>query len=309
MGTAPMISSVQNKTQTIQSNLQISDTPKNKIIKWIEFSLVTLVITIVLIGSFFVYKTFFIKPMIKTYEECVKAKGSIIQESSSQVCVTKNGFKFTGRIIPSSFPLTKAGKCYEQIINSKCPEGVECVQVVPEDAFCQCMGGLAEIRGKKTEEQQYEACVINGKDYDGITFQDFEQGWYWGDINQKKLGTPNDWTLSDSGTRNAKWYKSGESSFLSPSEQPTMDESFCAKAGERSVNNLDMTTGKINPKIQAKNCCLGLKNIAEKQPTINNNPDLCSQNFGVSYNLCSPCGNGVCDSQYEDHCNCPEDCR
>lgn len=94
-----------------------------------------------------------------------------------------------------------------------------------------------------------------------------------------------------------------------PIVQPTITESSCVKAGERSVSNFDMTTGKINPDIKIKNCCLGLKNIAEKQPTINKDTDICSQSIGVPYNLCSPCGNNVCDSQYEDKCNCPEDCK
>lgn len=91
--------------------------------------------------------------------------------------------------------------------------------------------------------------------------------------------------------------------------QPTITESSCAKAGERSVSNFDMTTGKINPNIKIKNCCQGLKNIAEKQSAVNKGTDICSQSIGVPYNLCSPCGNAICDSQYEDRCNCPEDCK
>ena len=94
-----------------------------------------------------------------------------------------------------------------------------------------------------------------------------------------------------------------------PTNQQVINESSCAKIGERSVSNFDMTTGKINPNMKNKDCCSGLKNITEKQSIINKNSDVCSQSVGVSYNLCSPCGNGVCDSQYEDHCNCPEDCK
>jgi hypothetical protein len=94
-----------------------------------------------------------------------------------------------------------------------------------------------------------------------------------------------------------------------PTSQPTINESSCAKVGERSVSNFDMTTGKINPNIKIKNCCSGLKNIAEKQSIIKKDSDICSQSLGVPYNLCSPCGNGECDLQYEDHCNCPEDCK
>jgi len=38
-----------------------------------------------------------------------------------------------------------------------------------------------------------------------ITTAELNQGWYWGDKNQKKSGTPDDWILVNSGTRNAKW--------------------------------------------------------------------------------------------------------
>jgi hypothetical protein len=95
----------------------------------------------------------------------------------------------------------------------------------------------------------------------------------------------------------------------SPKIEPTITEPYCARAGERSVSNFDLRTGKTNPNIEVKNCCSGLKNIAEKQSGINKNSDICAQSSGISYNLCSPCGNGVCDSQYEDHCNCPQDCK
>lgn len=94
-----------------------------------------------------------------------------------------------------------------------------------------------------------------------------------------------------------------------PIVQNTIIESDCAKSGERSVSNFNMTIGKINPNIKAVECCLGLKNIAEKQSGANKNPRICGQRVGVPYNLCAPCGNGKCDTQYEDFCNCPEDCK
>lgn len=85
-------------------------------------------------------------------------------------------------------------------------------------------------------------------------------------------------------------------------------ESTCAKAGERSISNFDMTKGKTDPSIKPLNCCSGLKNISDKQ-TEGTSANICAQRTGVLNNLCSPCGNDVCDSQYEDSCNCPEDCK
>ncbi len=85
--------------------------------------------------------------------------------------------------------------------------------------------------------------------------------------------------------------------------------SNCANAGERSISNFDMTTGKSDPNIEILECCSGLVNIADKQPLTNTNSDGCVYSEGIAYNLCSPCGNGKCDSLYEDHCNCPKDCK
>lgn len=39
-----------------------------------------------------------------------------------------------------------------------------------------------------------------------VTQSDIEQGWYYGDINQKKPNTPDSWLLRYSGTRSAQWY-------------------------------------------------------------------------------------------------------
>lgn len=89
----------------------------------------------------------------------------------------------------------------------------------------------------------------------------------------------------------------------------TNKSSSCANAGERSTSNFDMTTGKTNPNIETRECCTGLVKIADKQPLTNINSDVCGYTEGVAYNLCSPCGNGNCDSLYEDRCNCPEDCK
>lgn len=36
---------------------------------------------------------------------------------------------------------------------------------------------------------------------------DIENGWYYGDLNQKKNGTPTTWVHSSEGTRSARWYK------------------------------------------------------------------------------------------------------
>jgi len=96
--------------------------------------------------------------------------------------------------------------------------------------------------------------------------------------------------------------------FFDTSPAPESAPASCARAGERAISNFDMTTGKTNPTIKAMDCCVGLTKIADKQST----PDLsqiCREQMGVPHTLCSPCGNNICDAQYEDACNCPKDCQ
>lgn len=80
------------------------------------------------------------------------------------------------------------------------------------------------------------------------------------------------------------------------------EESNCAREGE-SPNIIDMTTGK--PLVNPKPCCEGLKAIS--QISCDEKTGICGQTTG-SQGICSPCGNGVCDS-YENDDNCPEDCE
>lgn len=230
--------------QQIEPNLQnypstpvqpVSNSPKNKIVKWMKLILFPLVIIIILMGGFFAYKTFFAKPVIKTYKDCVKTKGSVIQESYPQVCVTKSGLRFAQEVSSVTPSLTKAEECYKQVTNTKCPEGAECMQATPAAAFCSCMGGTLEIKEEGTEKQ-YEICVINEEQYDGITFQDLEQGWYWGDSNQKKADTPEDWIFSGNGSRSDCWHRPDTScnTFLPPDEQTTETSDYLLEKSEGS---------------------------------------------------------------------------
>ncbi len=58
-----------------------------------------------------------------------------------------------------------------------------------------------------TSLSQQFTMVVNSNTVDipAITSAELAQGWYYGDANQKKPGTPSTWVLVDSGTRNAMW--------------------------------------------------------------------------------------------------------
>ena len=85
----------------------------------------------------------------------------------------------------------------------------------------------------------------------------------------------------------------------------TTPEKDCAVNGE-SPTNFDMTTGKIIP--GGKPCCDGLKAIGPKTPQDALDKGACMHKMGT-VGVCRPCGDGICNPEYEDRCNCPEDCR
>ena len=81
--------------------------------------------------------------------------------------------------------------------------------------------------------------------------------------------------------------------------------SSCAKEGE-SPTYFNLTTGKINP--EGQQCCSGLKEIGFKTNQATLKKGLCTTTSGVP-GICASCGNGICESAYEDRCNCKEDCK
>jgi len=96
-------------------------------------------------------------------------------------------------------------------------------------------------------------------------------------------------------------------------EQRIIYDKKCAQAGEEPVSNFDLRTGKIDERNTVVNCCPGLKEIQKKQTeTISRDKSgeiICGMKVGAPNSTCSPCGNGKCDTSYEDVCNCPEDCK
>ena len=123
--------------------------------------------------------------------------------------------------------LTTAEVCYEKSTDIECLDGFECMRVA---AFCNCMGGSMEL------VEDYGACVIDGEEYTGISFQELEQGWSWGGPDYKKPGTPSNWVFKNDGTRSEGWFKPdpAESSdyILEASEGSCDDNAQCQWAGK-----------------------------------------------------------------------------
>ncbi len=251
-----------------QPNNNKQNTDKDKFTKFLKLALVFFAIMFVILSSIFAYKTYFSLPAIQSYEECVVAKGSSIQESYPPVCITKSGLSFTqelSNLIPPSVTeapvLIGAEECYEQAINLKCPEGVNCMLLAPEDSFCQCMGGFLE----RAEDSTF--CIIDEIEYGGISFAELDQGWYWASFSDKKPGTPVGWVFSNAGTRSEGWYKPesiGEADYLlTAAEGSCSEDSQCYWADQGCggghgvcTNNPEkyedlMSTCEINEKFPA----------------------------------------------------------
>ena len=81
---------------------------------------------------------------------------------------------------------------------------------------------------------------------------------------------------------------------------------ICAKQGERPTN-FDLSTGKAVT--GGKACCPGLVSVDEKSlQKDDSGKEICAMHQGVM-GICQPCGDGICNHDYEDKCNCEQDCK
>jgi len=78
----------------------------------------------------------------------------------------------------------------------------------------------------------------------------------------------------------------------------------CASLGEKTTGTFDLTNGQTIPLDEQRLCCEGLKSTNTR----------CGEDDTAIFEtgtpgICIACGDGVCDLNYEDVCNCPEDCE
>lgn len=214
-------------------------TPLKNIPKWLKISLITSITIIVLSYAYLEYKT--------TKEQ--------------------NNNWYTPEMVYDSTNsnILKIEECYDQVTNVECEEGQVCM-TNPASSFCVCMGGTIEIKTNEETEDQYGVCKINEEEYEeweyfrsqasqeventtsNITEQELTQGWYWGSLDQKKPGTPDNWIHSDEGTRSAKWYKPEDTELpaytIEYSEGTCTTDSECIWAGEGCGGGHGMCTNE-----------------------------------------------------------------
>ena len=106
----------------------------------------------------------------------------------------------------------------------------ECEGPTLTESFCQKQGGKffeceSPCRNNSKSDMCIQVCTVVCK-FDSINGNvptlnsDFSKGWYWGDKNQKKPGTPNDWVYTDAG-RSSCWHEAGIECNLPPETDST----------------------------------------------------------------------------------------
>lgn len=129
-------------------------------------------------------------------------------EGSGWVAVYSNEF----RIKAASLANPAAVYCKEQGYELESREDESgnqySVCIFPDGSECN---QWAFFRGECYPQNNEECGKIEVcEDCPTITYEELEQGWYWGNCDQKKKYTPGDWGHTGEGTRSAKWVKSGE---------------------------------------------------------------------------------------------------
>jgi putative hemolysin len=144
-------------------------------------SIIFISIAVLALGGFLIYKNLSGKEVVTTFEECMTAEGSVLEESYPPVCLAKNGSRFVAEVPEMEEPKnevplpvepqplvpeekTLAENCYEQVSDPECPEGTMCM-ANPASSFCECMGGVVDIREAESGEQ-YGMCLIGGSEYE-----------------------------------------------------------------------------------------------------------------------------------------------
>jgi hypothetical protein len=76
----------------------------------------------------------------------------------------------------------------------------------------------------------------------------------------------------------------------------TPSKEICLKQGEAPTG-----TSMGRDKTPGNDCCQGLTAVTPKIT--------CGKGFGGYVGICVPCGNGICEKELENNCNCPSDCK
>lgn len=108
--------------------------PKNNLL--IIVAIILLVMAVGAVG-YFVYKNVLVKTQpITSYDECAKAKGSIIQETFPPVCVTKDGQRFVQEVLPTPTPdVTASWKTFTgKVFEYKYPDNLYLVDLNNNDS-------------------------------------------------------------------------------------------------------------------------------------------------------------------------------
>lgn len=96
------------------------------------YTVLTLIVGVICgVGGLFAYQEYTRAPLVTSYEECIQAKNSTIQESYPATCVTKDGKRFTQPIEP-----TDTNPIYFD--PQSCNTDDDCAVAIQSEGCCMC---------------------------------------------------------------------------------------------------------------------------------------------------------------------------
>ena len=105
--------------------------------------------------------------------------------------------------------LGKAGEFCGGVAGVECASGLECRL---SGSYPDAGGICVQTESSEIISQANTADQIpDNSDLPKISSAELQRGWYYGDKDQKKPGTPDTWIIVDSGTRSAMWRRLNDS--------------------------------------------------------------------------------------------------
>ena len=163
-------------TQERNNSVENREGSKNTTLIFILF----IATAVLALGGFYIYKSYSDKEeVVETFEECMAAKGSTVEESYPPICITEDGYEFTAEI---TTPQVQQSTTEPQRVTIEKPTAEKCLEEVscsddaigsclpnPASAFCVCMGGKTTIENSD-DGSQFGTCTIDNEVYDEWDF-------------------------------------------------------------------------------------------------------------------------------------------
>lgn len=110
-----------------------------------------------------------------------------------------------------------------------CGSGLQCVVEDPEfsqTGICQkIVTNCQQVSSNSPQAVTADQMAVN-VDLPNLTQEELMRGWYYGDCDEKRAGTPDTWFLVNSGTRAAMWRRTENTAPETQPDLPTPNQNF-----------------------------------------------------------------------------------